>query len=220
MVVHPIDLPRRRRARRVWFVFLAGSVAAHAAVLILVPPLAPDPSPPGGSKLEVVILQPEPLLSSEPESSARTRAKNEPKARPESPAPSVALSESMWDERRAFAVDAVFSGSEPPVLEQKAEALGAAPASFEAGYLRNPLPRYPLAARRAGEHGTVTLRVLVTRDGLPARVDVEKSSGSTHLDRAALEAVRAWRFAPARQGAEPVESWLLVPVVFRLEGSG
>ncbi|MBI2509585.1 MAG: energy transducer TonB, partial [Betaproteobacteria bacterium] len=91
--------------------------------------------------------------------------------------------------------------------------------SFSAAYLRNPPPRYPLAARRAGEQGTVTLRVLITREGLPARVELEKSSGSGHLDAAALEAVRSWRFEPARRGAEPVESWHLVPIVFRLEGA-
>jgi protein TonB len=85
--------------------------------------------------------------------------------------------------------------------------------------LRSPAPRYPDAARRAGQQGTVTLRVLVTREGLPARVGVEKSSGSPYLDNAAVEAVKAWRFTPARQGAERIESWMLVPVVFRLEGA-
>ena len=90
--------------------------------------------------------------------------------------------------------------------------------SFSAAYLRNPAPRYPVAARRAGEQGTVTLRVLVTRDGRPARVDLEKTSGSAHLDAAALEAVRGWRFVPARQGPDAIESWVLVPIVFRLEG--
>jgi protein TonB len=85
--------------------------------------------------------------------------------------------------------------------------------------LRNPAPRYPEAARRAGEQGTVTLRVLVTREGLPARVAVERSSGSSGLDRAAREAVKAWRFAPAAQGGERIESWMLVPVVFRLEAA-
>jgi len=94
------------------------------------------------------------------------------------------------------------------------------PPSFNAAYLRNPSPRYPANARRAGTQGTVTLRVQVTREGLVARVDVEKSSGSPHLDAAALEAVKAWRFVPARQGAEPLESWVLVPIVFRLEGPG
>jgi protein TonB len=67
--------------------------------------------------------------------------------------------------------------------------------------------------------GTVTLRVLVTRDGLPARVSVEKTSGSGDLDNAALETVRTWRFTPARQGERSIEAWVLVPIVFRLEGA-
>ena len=91
--------------------------------------------------------------------------------------------------------------------------------SFSAAYLSNPAPRYPDAARRSGEQGTVTLRVQVARDGAPSRVAVEKSSGSPHLDAAALEAVKAWRFTPARRGGEAVESWMLVPIVFRLEGA-
>ena len=57
-----------------------------------------------------------------------------------------------------------------------------------------------------------------TREGSAARVELDKSSGSTHLDAAARETVKAWRFTPARRGGEAVESWMVVPVVFRLEG--
>ena len=90
---------------------------------------------------------------------------------------------------------------------------------INAAYLRNPAPRYPDAARRSGDQGTVTLRVQVARDGVAARVAVEKSSGSPHLDAAALEAVKAWRFSPARRGGDTIESWMLVPIVFRLDGT-
>jgi protein TonB len=107
-----------------------------------------------------------------------------------------------------------------PEQQTQVASVAVTPPSFNAAYLRNPSPRYPASARRAGTQGTVTLRVQVTREGLVARVDVEKSSGSPHLDAAALEAVKAWRFVPARQGAEPLESWVLVPIVFRLEGPG
>ena len=93
------------------------------------------------------------------------------------------------------------------------------PPVFNAAYLRNPEPRYPVSARRRGEQGTVLLKVLVTREGGAASVNVEKSSGSSALDQAALDAVKGWRFVPARQGAHPVEAWVLVPIVFRLEGA-
>jgi protein TonB len=78
---------------------------------------------------------------------------------------------------------------------------------------------YPLLARRNGDQGTVTLRVLVTRDGAAASVSVERSSGYAHLDRSALQAVREWRFVPAREQGEPIEAWMLVPIAFRLEGA-
>ena len=92
------------------------------------------------------------------------------------------------------------------------------PPDFNVAFLRNPAPRYPPVARRNGEQGTVTLKVLVTREGVPASVSVETTSGSASLDQAAADAVKSWRFAPARQGAQTVEAWVLVPVVFRLEG--
>jgi protein TonB len=104
---------------------------------------------------------------------------------------------------------------EAKVQTTDAEALVAP--SFNAAYLRNPPPRYPPVARRNGEQGTVTLRVLVSREGLPASVDIEKTSGFPPLDNAAREAVRSWRFAPARWGPLAVEAWVLVPIVFRLE---
>jgi protein TonB len=91
------------------------------------------------------------------------------------------------------------------------------PPSFNAAYLRNPPPRYPLAARLNGEQGTVTLKVLVTQDGLPSTVTLEKTSGFAQLDAVALQTVRRWRFVPARIAQSPVDAWVIVPIVFRLE---
>lgn len=84
-------------------------------------------------------------------------------------------------------------------------------------YLHTPLPAYPSSARRSGQQGVVLARVLVSREGSPNQVRLAKSSGFEALDQAALEAVKGWRFVPARQGAEPVASWIEVPVRFRLE---
>jgi protein TonB len=89
---------------------------------------------------------------------------------------------------------------------------------FNADYLNNPPPVYPTLARRLGEQGRVMLRVLVRADGTPAEVEINRSSGSARLDRAALDAVRKWRFIPAQQGDTPVTSPVLVPISFTLEG--
>ena len=222
--------PRPRwRVRRALVVCLCASVALHAAVLGLLPDFSNDPVP-AVTTLEVVLLQTEAVVVAPPtpvpprrEPPKPVRAVAPPESHPAPPAPVLALPEPQAREGASFTVEPARV-PEPAVAapEQQTQIASVAvtPPSFNAAYLRNPSPRYPASARRAGTQGTVTLRVQVTREGLVARVDVEKSSGSPHLDAAALEAVRAWRFVPARQGAEPLESWVLVPIVFRLEGPG
>lgn len=87
---------------------------------------------------------------------------------------------------------------------------------FDAEYLSNPKPDYPVSSRRRGEEGRVLLRVYVSADGAPAKVEVQESSGHGRLDEAAITAVSRWRFAPARRGVEPVAAWVRVPIFFSL----
>jgi protein TonB len=82
---------------------------------------------------------------------------------------------------------------------------------------RTPWPRYPPAALRRRESGTVLVRVEVDTSGRPAGVALEQRSGSRELDRAALEAVREWRFQPAQRDGQPVPGSLVIPIDFRLE---
>jgi len=82
----------------------------------------------------------------------------------------------------------------------------------------NPKPLYPLVARKRGFEGRVVLQVTVMINGSATNVQVKTGSGHAQLDRAALEAVRRWRFRPAQRGGKPVNAVLDVPVVFRLRG--
>jgi len=91
------------------------------------------------------------------------------------------------------------------------------PARFDAGYLNNPSPPYPSRSRRLGEEGKVIVRVRVSSEGHAEDVEIKASSGSTRLDESALQTVRRWQFIPARRGNDAVASWVLVPVLFRLE---
>lgn len=77
-------------------------------------------------------------------------------------------------------------------------------------------PSYPAAPRRLGIQGTTLLRVHVLSDGRIGDVLVEKTAGHPDLDEAAADAVRRWRFEPARRGSVPVAMWVLLPVEFRL----
>lgn len=92
------------------------------------------------------------------------------------------------------------------------------PPKFNADYLDNPSPVYPVVSRRMGEVGRVLLRVQVSEKGLPSRVLVKKTSGYERLDEAALDTVRNWKFVPAQQGGKPVEAWVVVPITFDLKG--
>jgi protein TonB len=91
------------------------------------------------------------------------------------------------------------------------------PPRYDMSYLNNPPPAYPNLSRRMKEQGRVILRVLVNASGAAEDVEVRASSGSVRLDRAAIDAVRRWRFAPARRGAETVAAWALVPILFQLD---
>jgi protein TonB len=77
-------------------------------------------------------------------------------------------------------------------------------------------PAYPSGPRRLGIQGTTMLRVHVLADGRIGDLLVERSAGHPDLDQAAMEAVRRWRFEPARRGSDPVAMWVLLPVEFRL----
>jgi len=79
----------------------------------------------------------------------------------------------------------------------------------------NAAPRYPAGALRRGEGGTVVLRVNVGADGKPEDVEVARHSGSRELDRAALVAVRDWRFRPATRDGREVASVVEQPVEFK-----
>ncbi len=85
-----------------------------------------------------------------------------------------------------------------------------------AGLTRRISPKYPKRARRKGWEGTTLLRVLVDRRGKSKTIQVSQSSGFAALDGAAVKAVEQWRFYPAQNGNGPVESWVRVPIIFRL----
>lgn len=105
-----------------------------------------------------------------------------------------------------------------PVLAAPAPPAQIIPPSFNAAYLNNPPPAYPSISRRMGQQGKVLVRVLVNAGGAPDKAEIRSSSGYDRLDDAALDAVRRWRFVPARQGDRPVAAWVLVPIIFSLEG--
>ena len=86
------------------------------------------------------------------------------------------------------------------------------------GILTRVDPRYPPAARQAGQEGTVLLKIQILANGRPGEISIARSTGYTTLDEAAAEAVRKWQFIPAkdRSSGRTVVCTTTMPVSFRL----
>ena len=76
-------------------------------------------------------------------------------------------------------------------------------------------PVYPVLAVSAGLEGTVILEAIVDRDGRVESLRVPRSQGV--LDRAALDAVKQWRYSPVLLNGQPEKFILTVVVSFKLE---
>ena len=81
--------------------------------------------------------------------------------------------------------------------------------------LFSPDPEYSEEARKAKYQGTVVLWVVVGPDGRPRDIRVQRTLG-LGLDEKAIEAVRQWKFDPARKNGQPVAVQINVEVNFRL----
>ena len=80
-----------------------------------------------------------------------------------------------------------------------------------AGYGTLSPPPYPKGRKVSGR---VLLQIKVGADGSAQEVKLARSSGDAELDSSTIAAARTWRFQPAVEGGEPVESWVQVPVDF------
>jgi len=112
------------------------------------------------------------------------------------------------------ALDSRVATAEPTL---SASVSASASISRDVEYLYNPPPGYPPRARRMGMEGEVLIRTRVLRNGRCDELELVQSSGYALLDRAAMEAIRKWRFRPALRGDEQVSSRIEIPVRFRLD---
>jgi protein TonB len=75
-------------------------------------------------------------------------------------------------------------------------------------------PQYPVIAVETKTEGTVRLHAIISRDGRITSLEV--LSGHPFLVKAALDAVRQWRYRPTLLNGEPVEVDTSITVIFRL----
>jgi periplasmic protein TonB len=61
-----------------------------------------------------------------------------------------------------------------------------------------PKPKYPSIARRRGVEGIVIFEISVANNGHVNQAFIIESSGSSALDKAAMQAIKTWRFPPSQ----------------------
>lgn len=77
-------------------------------------------------------------------------------------------------------------------------------------------PKYPEIARTARRQGAVVVEAEIATDGTLRSARVVSAPIGFGLEQSALDAVRAWRFAPARYGDRPVSVYYRWNIQFSL----
>ncbi|MDD4355923.1 MAG: energy transducer TonB [Smithellaceae bacterium] len=81
-------------------------------------------------------------------------------------------------------------------------------------YIENPPPGYPEVARQQGYEGIVLIGAEILVNGRVGEAVIRKSSGYAVLDQSAIQAVKAWKFEPAKKSGIPYKTWAELPVKF------
>jgi len=197
----PLNLPM------MGFIFAVHAVALTALILLDVVPLSPPRDEPIvvtliASKAEPLPVEARPPATSEPREQPKLSAPV-PVVKVETPTPPV-----------------VIAAAPPTVVQPLAPPQPSAPVTV--GDLATKMivlvpPRYPVESRRRKEQGTVYLSLLLATDGTVSEIGVARSSGFERLDKAALEAVRKWRWSPTIRGGAAVMVQGVVDIPFVLK---
>ena len=184
--------------------------------------ITPEPEP-------IVMPEPMPLAPPEPVVQPKPVPKPQPKPQPKpkpqplpkavaspDPAPATAPTGTLDPEPTAPATPTPAPTAAQASTDTAAPAAIVMPSS-SAAYLNNPRPSYPSISRRMGEQGKVMLRVFVNAQGQPEQIQIQQSSGFDRLDKAAVDAVRRWKFTPGSRNGVAEAMWNIVPINFVLE---
>lgn len=83
-------------------------------------------------------------------------------------------------------------------------------------FLKMVSPEYPRLARRLGKEGKVILRLFIAENGRLISIELIENAGYG-FDEAAVEALKASSFLPAKINGHPVACKAILPVKFKLE---
>jgi protein TonB len=129
-------------------------------------------------------------------------------------------------ERISVNDEAVYSSAKPPAGEDATVSPGHETSVYTVAanhtpasdshplYVENPPPGYPEIARQQGYEGVVLVGAEILTNGRVGEAVIRKSSGYAVLDQSAIEAVKTWKFEPAKKSGIPYRTWAELPVKF------
>ncbi|MFC6298096.1 TonB family protein [Pseudomonas sp. CCM 7893] len=172
------------------------------------PPPPPPPEPTATQEDEDAVKEPPPKPVEKPKPIEKPKpvVKPKPVQKPQPPKP---IPQASLAPAAPVTPTPVAPAVAPGPVKETAAVSGLAS-------LGNPPPEYPSLALRRNWEGSVGLRIKVLPNGRAGSVEVIKSSGKQVLDDAAVEAVRNWKFVPAKRGDTPIEGFATQTIGFKL----
>jgi len=182
----------------------APATAQPAAVTIPPASVAPPTTPPPGATTQ----NPAPAVTYSPVTSTVAPPKSQPA--PYVPPPAPKVPSSLQSQMVTMVPDA--SGNKPPEAAMQAIEPVAIPELTERALLDSQ-PRLDYPAAAGTQQGTVTLQVLIGRDG--AVQDAKFLQGSLAFARAAIDGVKQWKFKPYTMNGRPVSVQTTLTIKFK-----
>jgi len=159
---------------------------------------------------KVVEKKPKPKVKPEqPNTKAQTPKKKAVKPKPKiekKPPTDTVKKPSQVAQRQAPPQEVNQGVSSTPVLVTKP--------SFAA---RPSPPRYPRMARKRGIQGVAIYEIWLDEDGNQTKQALVSSSGALMLDKAALDAIKKWKFSAHTVNGKAIAHRIQIPVRFKLD---
>src|SRR5487761_346171 len=231
-----VESTDKKKTHKVWSVWLSALIqGAILGVLILIPLIytsalpkallttflvAPPPPPPPPPPAVKEIVKPEPKFIQQGKLLAPTVIPKKIQMIKEQPQPDVGMTGGVLGGVPGGSAGGVLGGiiggapgglPAPPKPVERIRVGGQVQA---ANLIHQVLPVYPQIAKTAHISGTVMLPAIIAKDGTVQ--ELQFISGPPLLMRAAMDAVRQWRYRPTILNTQPVQVETTISVIFNL----
>jgi periplasmic protein TonB len=214
----PVIPSRYGESRRLRWPMLAAVAVLHLALASVLDLAGMLPVRRAPSELKLIQLSPE---AAPPAPMVEAKLPEQMEPRPTEPPRPVPMALRLDAPPPVVSAPAVLPFTTPGLPPPPPAPVATGPvrvADLDAKALTIVPPKYPLESRRKREQGTVVLAVTLDPSGSVADLGVASSSGFDRLDRAAMDAVRRWRWSPTVRDGIAVAVKGTVDIPFILKG--